>query len=164
MKRSASLVAGLVALVAVGVPLLQSTVWWKGYALSNCKGCRPVVDWSAEREAKVSASSRRRFDKDGVVVLRGVLDQAKVSDLAAECDRLSNTLMTSVIVRFILPFYLRYEHRLDTRSEVLRDWAVHSPLGAWAARLLGAKSVRLYNMELIFHKVSRVSRKVSLTT
>mmetsp|Transcript_35891 Transcript_35891/g.99207 ORF Transcript_35891/g.99207 Transcript_35891/m.99207 type:complete len:306 (+) Transcript_35891:392-1309(+) len=60
--------------------------------------------------------------------------------------------MTSVLSAIVLPFYLRYEHRLDTRSELVRDWAVHGPLGKWAAELMGAETARLYNAELIFHK------------
>ena len=51
--------------------------------------------------------------------------------------------MTSVLARLVLPFYLRYEHRLDTRSSLIRDWAIHGPLGKWAAELLRAPSVRL---------------------
>ena len=42
--------------------------------------------------------------------------------------------------------------QLDARSELIRDWAVHGPLGAWAAQLLGASEVRLYNAEMIFHR------------
>eukprot|EP00316_Scyphosphaera_apsteinii_P001957 CAMPEP_0119312406 /NCGR_PEP_ID=MMETSP1333-20130426/26321_1 /TAXON_ID=418940 /ORGANISM="Scyphosphaera apsteinii, Strain RCC1455" /LENGTH=297 /DNA_ID=CAMNT_0007317019 /DNA_START=335 /DNA_END=1228 /DNA_ORIENTATION=+ len=53
-----------------------------------------------------------------------------------------------------LRFYLRYEHALQTRSELMRDWAVHGPFGMWAAKLLGVEEVRLYNSEMIFHKGS----------
>ena len=31
-------------------------------------------------------------------------------------------------VTAVLPFYLRYEHRLDTRSALIRDWAVQPSL------------------------------------
>jgi len=139
-------------LLAVGAALVQRTVWWAGYDLRNCPGCVPAIDWSAEVARKVGEKERRRYVSDGVVVLRDALSARKVAQLAQECDRLSNTFMTSVLAAAVLPFYLRYEHRLDTRSALIRDWAVHGPLGAWAAQLLSAKTVRLYNAELIFHK------------
>lgn len=75
----------------------------------------------------------------------------KVETLAKEVDNLTNTFMTDVIARFLLRHYYRYEHRLDTHSELVRDWAIHGPLGKWAAELLGVESVRLYNAEKIYH-------------
>jgi len=139
------------AVVAATPSLVGRTIWWAGYDLRNCPGCEQKIDWMAEK-AKRADGHRARFRRDGVVVLRDVLNHSKVADLASACDGISNTFMTDVIARFILAFYLRYEHRLDTRDEHLRDWAVHGPLGKWAAELLGVKAVRLYNAEMIFHK------------
>ena len=150
-SKVASSVAVLLGVFGVCVALLSRTVWWAGYDLSNCRGCKPSIDWSAERALKLGASQRRQYERDGVAVLRDMLPAPKIAALAAECDRLSNTFMTSLLARLVLPFYLRYEHRLDTRSALIRDWAVHGPLGKWAAELLGASTVRLYNAELIFH-------------
>ncbi|KAJ1451874.1 hypothetical protein M885DRAFT_528560 [Pelagophyceae sp. CCMP2097] len=151
--RTFGLGLALVAAVAAVVAgLLQRTVWWAGYDVGNCRGCSPEIDWAATKSRRVGAADARTFDDDGVVVLRNALPAAYVAELAAECDRLSNTFMTSVLSRLVLVFYLRYEHRVDTRSAVMRDWAVHGPMGAWAAEMLGAESVRLYNAEIIFHK------------
>jgi hypothetical protein len=146
-------VAVFAALLAAVPPLIGRTVWWAGYDLRNCAGCEARIDWSAEMARPVvNRRITHNFRKDGVVVLSQALEHAKVASLAAECDRLPNTFMTHVIAGFLLRFYLRYEHRLDTRSELIRDWAVHGPLGAWAAQLLGASEVRLYNAEMIFHR------------
>ena len=98
-------------LLAVGAALVQRTVWWAGYDLRNCPGCVPAIDWSAEVARKVGEKERRRYVSDGVVVLRDALSARKVAQLAQECDRLSNTFMTSVLAAAVLPFYLRYEHR-----------------------------------------------------
>ena len=147
------------AAAGVGAAVLQRTVWWAGYDLGNCRGCAPSIDWSAEKSRRVGAADARTFDDDGVVVLRRAVPAAYVAALAAECDTLSNTFMTSVLTRLVLPFYLRYEHRVDTRSAVVRDWAVQGPMGAWAAEMLGAQHVRLYNAELIFHRGENSCRK-----
>eukprot|EP00756_Hemistasia_phaeocysticola_P004517 Hpha_TRINITY_DN12865_c0_g1::TRINITY_DN12865_c0_g1_i1::g.24107::m.24107 len=141
----------LLLFAAVGVGVLQTTVWWAGYDLQNCPGCVAKVDWSAElSKDAVSEGVRKAFAEDGVVVLPGVLGVDKVNTLGAEIDGLPNTIMTDVIARFLLKQYRRYEHRLDTRSELFRDWALHGPLGKWAAKLLGVPHVRLYNAEAIY--------------
>ena len=84
----------------------------------------PAIDWSAEVARKVGEKERRRYVSDGVVVLRDALSARKVAQLAQDCDRLSNTFMTSVLAAAVLPFYLRYEHRLDTPSALVCYWAV----------------------------------------
>jgi len=150
-SRVVAVIAGLAVLVAATPSFVGRTIWWAGYDLRNCPGCQPRIDWTAESGTRVT-SRRSTFKRDGVVVLPQVLNPSKVADLAAACDKIPNTFMTDVIARFLLRFYLRYEHRLDTRDEHLRDWAVHGPLGAWAAQLLGVHAVRLYNAELIFHR------------
>lgn len=53
--------------------------------------------------------------------------------------------MSAVLARIALREYDKYEHQIHTRSEVLRDWAVHGPLARWAAELMQVDSVRLYN-------------------
>lgn len=72
--------------------------------------------------------------------------------MADEVDALPDTFMSHILANTLLPQYLSYEHRLDTRSELVRDWAVHGPLGKWAAELMGVKEVRLYNAEKIYHR------------
>jgi len=142
------LVTAVVALAA-----LQRTTWWASYDFRNCEHCQPRIDWASLVRAEVSSQERLEFNEDGVTVLKGaLLDTSLVEALGRECDELPNTFMTSVLANFVLRFYLRYEHRLETRSELLRDWAVHGPFGKWAAQLLGVKEVRLYNSELIFHR------------
>eukprot|EP00629_Pelagomonadales_sp_RCC1024_P001232 CAMPEP_0119288706 /NCGR_PEP_ID=MMETSP1329-20130426/37719_1 /TAXON_ID=114041 /ORGANISM="Genus nov. species nov., Strain RCC1024" /LENGTH=286 /DNA_ID=CAMNT_0007289489 /DNA_START=75 /DNA_END=931 /DNA_ORIENTATION=+ len=147
------LVAVVAALAAIP-SLVGRTTWWAGYALSNCNGCQPTIDWTQEKAAGVASAraAASTFRADGAVVLSDVLPLNKVAALSRECDALPNTFMTDVIARVILPFYLRYEHKIDTRSELVRDWAVHGPLGAIAAELMGVERVRLYNAELIFHR------------
>ena len=48
-SKVASSVAVLLGVFGVCVALLSRTVWWAGYDLSNCRGCKPSIDWSAER-------------------------------------------------------------------------------------------------------------------
>lgn len=150
-----------VAFVAIAVPLLQKTTWWAGYDLENCRGCRPVVDWSDELtmdgnknnpRITVGEAEQRQFERDGVIVLPSAVSTDKVNALARETDALPHTFMTDVISNTLLRHYLEYEHRIDTRSELIRDWAIHGPLGQWAAQLLNADQVRLYNAEKIYHR------------
>ncbi|KAL7530312.1 hypothetical protein ACHAWF_003334 [Thalassiosira exigua] len=143
------------ALAAVGISYVQTTVWWAGYDVRNCPGCQAIVDWAEERSrgdipAVVAPDVVRAFQDDGVVVLSSAVSPSKVSDLADAVEALSDTFMTSVLSRVVLKQYRKYEHKLDTRSELVRDWAVHGPLASWAAELLGADEVRLYNSEKIY--------------
>jgi len=143
-------VAGVV--VAFLWRLLWASTWRIGYDTRNCPNCESKIDWSREKSALVvEPSLRTQFEEDGVVLLRDAIPRNKVSALAAAIDTLPNTFMSDVLARVTLPQYKRYEHRLDTRSQVIRDWAVHGPLGKWAAELLGVDGVRLYNAEIIFH-------------
>jgi hypothetical protein len=154
-KWTAGTLSVLVLVVAVGVAMVQRTVWWAGYDLKNCVGCEPKIDWSFSMARPVQKDAISQFERDGVVILAGMLEESQVEDLADEVtDRVSNTIMTDGLARFTLPHYLKYEHRLDTRSELVRDWAVHGPFGQWASQLLNASSVRLYNAEAIFHQGS----------
>lgn len=150
----ATLTSVLVLVLALLAALVPRTTWFAGYDLQNCPNCTATIDWSIERSRAVSDAERNGFAEDGVVVLPGALLPDKVAALAAEVDNLSTTFMTDVLARTTLPHYLRYEHRLDTRSELVRDWAIHGPLGTWAAELLNATEVRLYNAEAIYHKGS----------
>jgi len=145
----------LVLLIACGIDSIQRTIWWSAYDPHNCESCSPRIDWKRASRQEVGDVERAAFAVDGVAVMKGaLLDTALISELGAECDHLSDTFLTSVVAKFLLKFYLRYEHRLETRSEMLRDWAVHGPFGKWAAQLLNASEVRLYNTELIFHRGS----------
>lgn len=144
-----------VVLIAAGLASLQRTVWWAAYDAHNCESCKAQIDWMRASRQQVGDLERKDFAVDGVTVLKGaILDHALIAALGVECDRLSDTFLTNVIAKFLLRFYLRYEHRLETRSEILRDWAVHGPFGKWAAQLLNVSEVRLYNTELIFHRGS----------
>lgn len=136
------------ALAVVGV---GRSVWWCTFDLANCPGCQPSVDWSNVSARAVTADELAAFDRDGAVVLPARLSRELVAELDRELEALPNTLMTSLIARYVLRFYRRYEHMIHTRSALMRDFAVHGPFGAWAAQLLRAPEVRLYNAELIFH-------------
>jgi len=150
-----ALSAIIVVLIACGVASLQRTVWWASYDPHNCESCSPHINWKRASRQEIGDPEKKDFAVDGVAVLKeAILDKALIAALGAECDRLSDTFLTSIIAKFLLKFYLRYEHRLETRSEILRDWAVHGPFGKWAAQLLDASEVRLYNTELIFHRGS----------
>uniref|UniRef100_A0A7S4JJN7 Uncharacterized protein n=1 Tax=Odontella aurita TaxID=265563 RepID=A0A7S4JJN7_9STRA len=151
---SLAIIIDLAFVLSIALALLQRTTWWAGYDLNNCAGCQAKIDWTAERAKPSAVGSRERsaFRKDGVAVLRDVFPEDKVAALADEVDNMPQTFMTDVLARFALLNYLKYEHKLDTRSELVRDWAVHSPLGKWAAELMGVKEVRLYNAEAIYHK------------
>jgi hypothetical protein len=153
-RRMAVVSTGIVAAISIGIAGVQRTTWWAGYDLKNCPGCQPIVDWSAERERVVGKAQHEQFQRDGVIVLPGVIVPNKVNALAHEVDSLSNTFMSHLLANTLLPHYLNYEHRLDTRSELVRDWAVHGPLGTWAAQLMGVEEVRLYNAEKIYHRGS----------
>ena len=61
----------LACLLAAGISHIQSTIWWAGYDIRNCPGCKSTIDWSKEIEndAVVSADRIRLFKEDGVVVL-----------------------------------------------------------------------------------------------
>lgn len=138
---------------AIGIAVLQQTVWWASYDFDNCNTCKPRIDWQQTTRGTLTEIEKQEFFVDGVTVLKkAVLDKALIDELSEECDRLPNTFMTDILANVILRFYLRYEHRLESRSELLRDWAVHGPFGKWAAQLLGVEDVRLYNTELIFHR------------
>lgn len=143
------------AVTAAGLKFLSGTVWATGYDVRNCPGCVGRIDWSYEKRggehSVVQSRHRKAFDEDGAVVFEGALPKAKVDDLASEVENnLPNTFMSDVLAKFTLPQYRRYEHRVDTRSELLRDWAVHGPFGKWASDLLGVAQVRLYNAEIIY--------------
>lgn len=149
-KAIATLIAVLASLLCY---IQTSTVWWAGYDLRNCNGCKPVIDWSDEKKRPniVTASTKRQFEKDGVVLLQSALSKSKIEELTAEVeDGLSDTFMTTVLTNTVLRQYAKYEHKLDTRSEIIRDWAVHGPLAQWAAELMNASEVRLYNVEKIY--------------
>jgi hypothetical protein len=152
LKWSLGVTSVLVVALAVGIAQVQRTVWWAGYDLQNCPGCRPLIPWSDEFQSPaVSSEHVTEFTETGVTVLRHVLSVDKISQLAHHVDELPTTVMTDGLAKFTLPHYLKYEHRLDTRSELVRDWAVHGPLGKWAAELLNVTHVRLYNAEAIYH-------------
>jgi hypothetical protein len=148
-----TVLAVIAVVVAAIVQSFWNCVWWVGFDLQNCPGCQPKIDWAEEKAAKVVGNKERKeFDNTGVVLLRNVLPLDKVQALVEEVENnLSNTFMTDLLAKATLPHYKRYEHHLDTRSEQLRDWAVQGPLGKWAAELLGADEVRLYNVEAIYH-------------
>ena len=144
--------AFLACLLAAGISHIQSTIWWAGYDMRNCPGCKSTIDWSKEIEddAVVSADRIRQFKEDGVVVLPSAISPNKVADLTNEVESLSDTFMTTVLTKVVLRQYSKYEHKLDTRSEPIRDWAIHGPLAKWAAQLMGVEAVRLYNCEKIY--------------
>lgn len=154
-RRIATVSTAIVAAVSIGIACLQRTTWWAGYNLENCPGCQPVVDWSAELDRiAVDTVQHEQYQRDGVILLPGVISPDKVKSLADEVDALPDTFMSNVLANMLLPQYLSYEHGIDTRSELVRDWAVHGPLGKWAAQLMGVKEVRLYNAEKIYHRGS----------
>ena len=152
--------------VAVLLKYVSSTVWATGYDVQNCFGCVPRIDWTEEKKISLAgattdekndesidrdSSLQLQFQRDGVVVLKQALSVSKVNDLAHEIEtNMTNTFMTDVLSRLTLPQYKRYEHRIDTRNELLRDWAVHGPFGQWAAELLNVPELRLYNAEIIY--------------
>lgn len=154
MKLSISffLETAILALVAaITLGLVQKSTWWAGYDLRNCPGCEPVVDWSTEKSRDIVTDIRRqKFDDDGVLVLPSAISAAKVAELSNEVDSMDDTFMTTVLAKVVLRQYSKYEHKLDTRSELVRDWAVHGPLGKWAAQLMDVKEARLYNAEKIY--------------
>ena len=150
--------------VAVFLKCVSMTVWATGYDVQNCFGCVPRIDWTGERlislagttageenDESIGSSLPEQFQRDGVVVLKQALSMSKVNDLAREVEtNMTNTFMTDVLCRLTLPQYKRYEHRIDTRNELLRDWAVYGPFGQWAAELLNVAELRLYNAEIIY--------------
>jgi hypothetical protein len=153
LRRTATSSAVIVAALSIGIACLKRTTWWAGYNLENCPGCQPIVDWSSELDKiVVNDALHKQYQRDGVILLPGVVAINKVKSLADEVDALPDTFMSHVLANTLLPQYLSYEHRLDTRSELVRDWAVHGPLGKWAAELMGVKEVRLYNAEKIYHR------------
>ena len=131
----------------------DATNRWQGYDIANCVGCVPSIDWSAETQRKtkvVTSRQRKTFQRDGVVILPAAIAAEKVKQLATEVEAMSDTIMTTLLAKFLLQQYSKYEHKLDTRSGLVRDWAVHGPLATWAAELMDVKTVRLYNVEKIY--------------
>jgi len=141
----------LILIAAIVLGQIQQSTWWAGYDVLNCPGCGPVIDWSIEKSRDIVTDTQRRdFAKDGVLVLPSAISAAKVAELSDEVDAMADTFLTTVLAKLVLRQYSKYEHKLDTRSELVRDWAVHGPLGTWAAQLMGAKEARLYNAEKIY--------------
>lgn len=126
--RSIYILAFVAAIVSIIVKLVSRTIWAHGFDLNNCRGCQAKIDWTLETAKSVSDDLIAQFDQDGVVLLSNFVSAAKVKELSQEIEQLPNTFLTDVIARFTLPHYLRYEHRIDSRSELVRDWAVHGPL------------------------------------
>jgi len=155
MKKILFVATVTVATLAMVYQKIWNSVWGVGYNLENCPGCQFKIDWSnKERPYNVSGELVEQFQRDGVIVLPNILDTSKVGTLRQHVTHeLPNTFMTDVVARFTLPHYLKYEHHLDTRSELIRDWAF-GPLAQWAAQLMQVDSVRLYNAEAIYHKGS----------
>lgn len=150
----------IVALAAVlSAFLLKRSLWYAGYDLKNCPGCKATIDWSVEKSRNVTTSEHDDFANNGAVVLRNALPGEKVHSIADVVDHLPTTFMSSILFQLAVPDYLRYEHRLDTYSEVVRDWAVHGPFGKWAAELLDAPQVRLWNVIVIYHKGQDAPKK-----
>ena len=89
----------LACLLAAGISHVQSTIWWAGYDMRNCPGCKSTIDWSKEIEddAVVSADRIRQFKEDGVVVLPSAISPNKVARLTNEVESLSDTFMTTVL-------------------------------------------------------------------
>jgi len=151
LSKIAIILTLCIAALAVSLFYIQSTIWWAGYDMRNCLGCKPVIDWSKEKSSNVLKSQHvQSFKEDGVVVISSAIAESKVKDLAREVESMSDTFMTTVLGRFVLRQYSKYEHKLDTRSEMVRDWAVHGPLAKWAAELMNVKEARLYNAEKIY--------------
>eukprot|EP00591_Stephanopyxis_turris_P003771 CAMPEP_0195526740 /NCGR_PEP_ID=MMETSP0794_2-20130614/27989_1 /TAXON_ID=515487 /ORGANISM="Stephanopyxis turris, Strain CCMP 815" /LENGTH=417 /DNA_ID=CAMNT_0040657501 /DNA_START=105 /DNA_END=1358 /DNA_ORIENTATION=+ len=154
LSKLAVVLSVLAAVLGVCISFVKSTVWWAGYDKQNCPGCRPIIDWSEETTnrttAAVTSNHIRAFKKDGVVVLKSLISPSKVVDLATEVESMTDTFMTSVLTKTVLPSYRKYEHKLETRSEIIRDWAVHGPLAKWAADLMDVSEARLYNAEKIY--------------
>lgn len=151
LSKLAAIFAALACALAVGTSYLQSTVWWAGYDMQNCPGCSPIIDWSDENNRETVTSDRiQAFKEDGVVLLPSAIMQSKVTDLTHDVESLTDTFMTSVLAKVVLKQYNKYEHKLDTRSELIRDWAIHGPLAKWAAELMQVDSARLYNSEKIY--------------
>ena len=140
----------LVLCVACIFTYIQNTIWWAGFDLQNCLGCKPIIDWTDEVQRKISHQDVKTFQKNGVIVLQSVISPQKVANLTEEVESLSDTFMSTILTKIILKQYLKYEHKLDTRSELIRDWAIHGPLSTWAAQLMNVKSARLYNCEKIY--------------
>lgn len=132
---------------------LQRTTWWAAYDVQNCETCKSHIDWKAQTRESINDQEMKEFTHDGVTILKAaVFNKMLIDELGEECDRIPDTFLTNIVANFLLRFYRRYEHRLESRSELLRDWAVHGPFGKWAAQLLNATEIRLYNTELIFHR------------
>ena len=151
LPRFVFFLAILVLAFAIGLECLQKTVWWAGYNLQNCPGCRPILDWSPEKSREVVTSVQQQaFKTDGVLILPAAISSEKVAQLAAEVESMPDSFMTTVLANTVLRQYSKYEHRLDTRSELIRDWAIYGPLATWAAELMNVTEARLYNAEKIY--------------
>jgi len=144
--------AVLIPVLEIGLRLVWHSTWFVGYDLNNCPGCVPKIDWSNSSNVEVVSPEKvNEFDEKGAVLFSNALPVELVQELAKEVDALPNTFMTDVLARTLLPQYMRYEHHLETRSELVRDWALHGPLSKWAAELMNVDQVRLYNAEAIYH-------------
>lgn len=98
----------------------------------------------------VTDDHRAEFQQDGVLVLPSATSSKKVEQLANEVDNMSDSFMSTILTKVVLRQYSKYEHKLDTRSELVRDWAIHGPLATWAAQLMDVSEARLYNAEKIY--------------
>ena len=151
IRISAFTSAIVVAFFAIGLSFIQSTTWWAGYDVNNCNGCKSIIDWTSHKSKQIITSKHiKSYQKNGVILLQNAIDSSKVTNLAKEVESMNDTFMTTILTKIVLRQYSKYEHKLDTRSEVIRDWAVHGPLGKWAAQLMNVKEVRLYNAEKIY--------------
>lgn len=151
IRKFAIVCACLALALALITAYIQSTSWWAGYNLQNCPGCEPTIDWSQELSHRAVTPNHVKFYRDdGVLILKSVITPDKVKNLSSEVDSMPDTFMTTVIAKFILRQYSKYEHKLDTRSATVRDWAIHGPLATWAAQLMGVSEARLYNAEKIY--------------
>ena len=126
INRILVFLAGAIALLSLALSRIGTTPWAHGYDRQNCPGCQAKIDWSKENSRRVSRKQVKEFHDKGMILLPKLLDIDKVQALEQEVDNLPNTIMSDIFGKG-LP-YRRYEHHLDTRSELVRDWAVNGPL------------------------------------
>jgi hypothetical protein len=146
-KWGCHILALTVAAAAVGTMMVLQSRWMMTIDPTNCKHCRPTVDWGTATQ-DISPELQTQFDRDGVVLLPNMLPPELVAALSQEADSMPATALSALFGATLR--YRKIEHRLDTRNALFHDWAIHGPFGRWAAQLMQTESVRLYNTELLF--------------